>query len=317
MPETVTKFLTQETLSSKIPLEKDEQPKLIIRILREPLLHFLILGALLFGLYFWVGDSSLSSISPKQIEVSTPVIKSLQTTWKQQWGSLPNPNQLQTLLDNYIQDEILYQEALSLGLDQKDEIVRRRLIQKMKFLMEDVASLREPSEEVLQAYLADHIDRYTIPGRVSFSHIYLSRELRGDRTDADAQDILTQLQSDPNIDLSQIKGDRTMLPTTYTLISGQTLANTFGGALAKEMAQVTETGWQGPYHSVYGSHLVNVTQIEPSHAPSLAEVKQRVRLDWFREQRQKQNEQFYQKLRDRYTVSIDQDALNLGVEEGK
>ncbi len=317
MTETATKSFPQATLLSKIPVENQEQPKLIIRIFKEPLLHFLVLGALLFGLYFGVGDRSISSASPRQIEVSPPVIESLKTTWKQQWGSLPNPNQLQTLLDNYIRDEILYQEALSLGLDQKDLIVQRRLIQKMKFLMEDVAALREPSDEVLQAYLADHIDRYTIPGRVSFAQIYFSQELRGDRTDADAQALLTQLQSDSNLEPSQIKGDRSMLPTTYTLASAQTLNNTFGGTLGREMAQVTETGWQGPVHSVYGSHLVNVTQIEPSHPPTLAEVKKKVRLDWFREERQKQNEQFYQKLRDRYTVSIDQDVLNLRVEEGK
>jgi len=317
MTETARKSFTEETLLPNISVENQEQPQLIIRILKEPLLHFLILGALLFALYFGVGDTSISSASPRQIEVSTPVIESLKTTWKQQWGSLPNQQQLQTLLDNYIKDEILYQEALSLGLDQKDVIVRRRLIQKMQFLMEDVAALREPSEEVLQAYLANRIERYTIPGKVSFSQIYFSRELRGDRTDADAQALLTQLQSNPNLDLSEIKGDRSMLPTSYTLASAQTLNNTFGGSFGREMAQVTETGWQGPFHSVYGSHLVNVTQIEPSHPPTLDEVKKKVRLDWFREERQKQNQQFYQKLRERYTVSIDEDALNLGVEEGK
>ncbi|MEB3177948.1 MAG: peptidylprolyl isomerase [Nostocaceae cyanobacterium] len=310
MTETARKSFTEETLLPNILVENQEQPQLIIRILKEPLLHFLILGALLFALYFAVGDTSISSTSPRQIEVSPPVIESLKTTWKQQWGSLPNQQQLQTLLDNYIRDEILYQEALSLGLDQKDVIVRRRLIQKMQFLMEDVAALREPSDEVLQAYLAEHVERYTIPGKVSFSQIYLSRELRGDRTDTDAQAILTQLQSNPNLDLSEIKGDRSMLPTSYTLASASTLANTFGGSFGREMAQVTETGWQGPFHSVYGSHLVNVTQIEPSHPPTLDEVKKKVRLDWFREERQKQNEQFYQKLRDRYTVSLDQDALN-------
>ena len=316
MTETTTKSLPQATLLSKIPVENQEQPQLIIRIFKEPLLHFLVLGALLFALYFGVGDTSISSASPKQIEVSTPVIKSLQTTWKQQWGSLPNQEQLQALLDNYIRDEVLYQEALSLGLDQKDVIVRRRLIQKMQFLMEDVAALKEPSDQVLQAYLADHLDRYTIPGRVSFAQIYFSQELRGDRTDTDAIALLTQLQSDANVDLSEIKGDRSMLPTTYTLASAQTLTNTFGGTFGREMAQVTETGWQGPVHSVYGSHLVNVTQIEPSHPPTLAEVKKKVRLDWFREQRQKQNEQFYQKLRDRYTVSLDQDAINQALQEG-
>ncbi|GET43893.1 peptidyl-prolyl cis-trans isomerase [Microseira wollei] len=313
MQETVTTRINQATLPSSKDGEGD-QPKLLIRILREPLLHFLILGALLFGLYFWVNGASLTSTSPKQIEVSAAVIESLKTSWKLQWGRSPNPKEFQKLVDNYIRDEVLYQEALALGLDDKDVIVRRRLIQKMQFLTEDVAAMREPSDEALQAYLAAHAEHYAIPGRVSFTHIYFSRELRGDRADADAQTLLTQLQTDPNLEPSQQQGDRSMLPVTYNLASAQTLTNTFGGNFAQEIAGVREKGWQGPFHSAYGSHLVNLTQIEPGHPATLAEVRKYVRLDWLQEQRQQLDEQLYQQLRERYTVSIDQEALNLAVQ---
>jgi hypothetical protein len=313
MHETATTLINPDTIPSEIPVERDTQPKLLIRILREPLLHFLVLGALLFGLYFWVGTPSMKSTSAQQIEVSDPVIESLQATWKLQWGRKPRKQQLQQLVDNYVHDEVLYREALALGLDDNDTIVRRRLIQKMQFLVEDVAGMQEPSDEELQAYLADHAEFYTIPGRFSFNQVYFSREMHGDRTDADAGDLLTQLLTDTN--QTQPRGDRSMLPTNYTLASAKTLNNTFGGAFAQEMAGVTQKGWLGPFHSAYGSHLVNVTQIEPGHPATLAEVRRDVRLDYLREQKQKQDELFYQKLRDRYTVSIDQDALNQAGQE--
>ncbi|NEQ41084.1 MAG: peptidyl-prolyl cis-trans isomerase [Okeania sp. SIO3I5] len=309
MQKTVTTLTNKETLPSQTIVEGNDQPQLIIRILREPLLHFLVLGALLFGLYFWVGSPSIASTSSaKKIDVSAPVIESLQGTWELQWGRKPTLQQLEKLVDNYVHDEILYQEALALGLDNKDIIVRRRLIQKMQFLVEDVAGIKEPSDEELQSYLDDHADRYTIPGRFSFNQVYFSRELHGDSSDTDAQNLLTQLQN--NTVQTPPRGDRSMLPTIYTLASAQTLNNTFGGTLAREMAEVTEKGWQGPFHSAYGSHLVNVTQIEPGHPGTLTEVRKSVRLDYLRDKKQKQDELFYQKLRDRYTVSIDEDALN-------
>ncbi len=307
MQKTATTLIDRETPPSEILVEGDNQAKPLIRILREPLLHFLVLGALLFGLYFWVG-SPMTSTSAKHIEVSAPVIESLQATWKLQWGRKPTEQQLEKIVDNYVHDEVLYQEALALGLDDKDIIVRRRLIQKMQFLVEDVAGIKEPSDEELQSYLDQNANRYTIPGRFSFQQVYFSQELHGDRTDADAENLLTQLQTEPNP--VQPKGDRSMLPKTYTLASAKTLNNTFGGTLAQEMAGVTQKGWQGPFHSAYGSHLVNVTEIEPGHPATLVEVRKNVRLDYLRKQKQKQDELFYEKLRDRYTISIDRDALS-------
>ncbi|WP_019506357.1 peptidyl-prolyl cis-trans isomerase [Pleurocapsa sp. PCC 7319] len=324
MQEIVTTPINRETLPSAILVDTDNQPKPPIRILREPLLHFLVLGALLFGLYFWVGSPSMISTSAKQIEVGGPVISSLQATWQLQWGRKPTEQQLQKLVDKYIHDEVLYQEALALGLDDKDIIVRRRLIQKMQFLVENVAGIQEPSDEELQSYLDAHADRYTIPGRFSFQQVYFSQELHSDkpvghalrdRTDADAENLLTQLQTDPNV--VQPKGDRSMLPKTYTLASARTINNTFGGTLATEIAGVTEKGWQGPFHSAYGSHLVNVTEIEPGHPATLVEVRKNVRLDYLRKQKQKLDQQFSEKLRDRYTISIDRDALNQALQEGK
>ncbi len=315
MQETFSTLINQETpQKSKVKIDARLNP--LIRVLREPLLHFLILGALLFGLYFWVVGGSLTSDSSKpQIDISAGTVEFLKTTWQKQWGRSPNSKELQTLVDNYIHDEVLYQQALELGLDENDTIVRRRLIQKMQFLTEDVSPVAEPSDEVLQAYLADHADRYTIPDKLSFAQIYFSRDMRRDRTDSEAQDFLNQLQANPNLEQFQQLGDRSMLPITYTLVSDQTLTNTFGGTFAQEMAGVTEKGWQGPFHSAYGSHLVYVSDIQQGRLATLAEVRRDVRRDWMRDQRQQLDKLFYQQLRDRYTISIDQDALNQAIQE--
>ena len=318
MQETVTPFIDRDAPATEIPVDRPAPTRPLMRILREPLLHFLILGALLFGLYFWVNGTGITAGSPKhQINISAGDITLLKTTWQQQWGHLPMPKELDKLVERYIRDEILYQEALALKLDNQDTIVRRRLVQKMEFLVEDVLPLPEPSDETLQAYLTEHADRYAIPGRFSFDQIYFSRELRRDRTEADARTLLRQLKTNPSLDFSQQRGDRSMLPATYTLASAQTLTNTFGGTLAQEMAAVTETGWHGPFHSAYGSHLANISQIEPGHPATLVEVRKNVRLDWLRDQRRQQDEQFYQQLRDRYTVTIDPDAFAPVEEEDK
>jgi hypothetical protein len=283
------------------------------RLLREPLLHFLVLGAFLFWLYLFINGAAIRLSSPNQLEISAPTIELLKNDWRRQWRRDPSSQELQTLIDQYIHDEVFYQEARTLGLDQNDIIVRRRLIQKMEFLAEDVSTLREPTDADLQAYLTDHADRYIIPGRVSFSQIYFSRELRGDRTDADAQSVLNQLQANrnrvkANVQANQTLGDRTMLPATFTLASIPQMTNVFGSTFAQDLTAVTEKGWQGPFHSVYGTHLLHVTAIEPGHAATLTEVRGDVRLDWLNEQRQQQEEAMYQQLRDRYKITIAPDA---------
>lgn len=304
---------TRET-SAANPAPNSDFPgqRWLVRMMREPLLHFLVLGALVFGLYFWVSDPTVSATSTQQIEVSAPTIEFLKANWQRQWGRSPDINELQTLVDQYIRDEIFYQEALALGMDRNDIIVRRRLIQKVEFLAEDVSALQEPSDQALEDYLQAHPERYQIPGRVSFSQVYFSRELRGKTVEADAEAALTQLQSNPQ---KFISGDRSMLPDRFTLASFQEIAGVFGDGFAKAITAIEAPGWQGPFPSAYGLHLVNVSQVEPGHAATLAEVRGDMRLDWLREQQQQQDEQFYQELRDRYAVKIDQQALRAAINE--
>jgi peptidyl-prolyl cis-trans isomerase C len=250
----------------------------LVRVIREPLLHFLVVGAVIFSLYFWVSAPTVSATSTTQIEVSAPTIEFLKADWQRQWGRSPNGSELQTLIDQYIHDEVFYQEALALGLDGNDIIVRRRLIQKVEFLAEDVSALQEPSDQVLSDYLDAHVEQFHIPGRVSFSQVYFSRELRGNDAEADATALLKQLQANPS---KSVAGDRSMLPTSFTLASFQEIAGLFGEGFARAITAVEAPGWQGPLRSAYGVHLVNVSQVEPGHPATLAEVRGDVRPGLF------------------------------------
>lgn len=310
MAETVSTLDKPDLQGAETQANRASLPPRFMAVLREPLVHFLLLGALLFGLYGLVNGSTPGLATPSHIEVDAPAIARLKADWQRQWGGEPTPAELQTLIDQYIHDEVFYREALALGFDQNDIIVRRRLIQKMEFLAEDVSALREPTDEELQVYLADHGDRYYLPGRVSFAQVYFSGELRGDRAEAEAQTVLNQLRANPQLGQSKKPlGDRTMLPVSLTLASGQTLTNAFGVSFAQALAAVTELGWQGPFPSVYGTHLVNVTEREPGHGATLAEVRGAVRLDWLNDQRQQHETAVYQQLRDRYKITISPAAL--------
>ncbi|NJK39260.1 MAG: peptidyl-prolyl cis-trans isomerase [Oscillatoriales cyanobacterium RM2_1_1] len=313
MQETVPKNLNNPPDAPEDSSPNDAiQPHWFIRVLREPLIHFLVLGALLFGLYFWVNGSFLnSSLKPAsdQIELSAGVLEMLKSNWRRQWGSNPPPEELQAAIDQYIREEVLYREALKLGMDQNDLIIRRRLVQKMEFLAEDLDTLPEPTDQELQSYLAAHPESYAIPSRFSFSQIYFSRELRGSEADADARKLLSQLQAQPEKVHPRELGDRTMLPTQFTRQSPSEITGLLGSTFAREISPVTTLGWQGPFHSVYGTHLIQATEILSGHPATLAEVRHDVRLDWLRAERSQRNQKFYQQLRDRYTVKIDPEAL--------
>jgi hypothetical protein len=277
----------------------------IIRVIQEPLVHFLVLGAILFGLYFWVGSASLNGALPSQIEITPGAIEVIKNDWRRQWQKDPSPEELQQAIDQYVRDEIFYREALALEMDQNDLIIRRRLVQKMEFLAEDVAAVQEPTDAELQTYLEAHPQPYAISPRLSFFQLYFSQELRGDQVDRDARQVLAKLQGNPvGIKRAEQLGDRSMLPRSFVLASKTELENLFGAEFAAAIATVTRTGWQGPLHSAYGSHLVNVTEVIPGHPATLAEVRDEVRLDWLQEQRRERDEDFYQQLRDRYRVKV-------------
>ncbi len=164
---------------------------------REPLLHFLLLGGALFGVYELAPDARIGPAASKEIRLSLDEISQLTLLYQSQWRRLPTPQELQRLVENKVQQEILYREALAMGLDKDDEIVKRRMAQKMQFLAEDVAAAREPTTAELRIWFERNSANFAQPPRLSFRHLYFSPDRRGARTRDDAQQALAKLAGQP------------------------------------------------------------------------------------------------------------------------
>jgi hypothetical protein len=277
---------------------------LIRKWLREPLLHFLLIGAALFTLYGLQNDGP--DDDGKRIVISEADIDRLLTLWEKKWQRLPTRSELDGMIEAQIREEVLYREALAMGLDKEDSIVRRRLAQKVEFIFSDLASQSEPTETQLTEYLATHADKFETPARISFQQIYLNSDKRGDQVQSDARDLLGSLsQSDSSIDI-MASGDPFMFGQQHENLTEHAVARLFGKDFASKLFSLPPGGWQGPVVSGYGLHLVQISNRTMASLPTLDAVREKVLNEWHAQQRQAMNEAFYQNLRTRYDVVIEQ-----------
>jgi hypothetical protein len=275
-----------------------------MKLLRESLVHFLLLGAVLFGVFALVGDRGSERAS--HIVVTPGHLEHLMVSFTRTWQRPPTAQELAGLIDDSIREEVLYREAVALGLDRDDTIVRRRLRQKLEFLTEETAEMAAPSDTELQAFMQQHADVFRVEPRLAFRHVYLSRDRRGDATQAAARELLAQLSSgDAAMDTAAL-GDPFLLPPEFALVSRSEIARLFGDAFATQLQHLELGRWTGPIASAYGLHLVCVRERVDGRIPALAEVREAVQREWLAARRKAVNEQFYQRLRARYTVSVEQ-----------
>jgi parvulin-like peptidyl-prolyl isomerase len=254
-------------------------------------------------LYGWQADEN--ALRPDQIVFTETKIDQFINLWERKWQRLPTHQELQGLIEQQIREEVLYREALAMGLDKDDQVVRRRMSQKMEFISNDLASLVEPDDEQLQTYLDVHSDKFTIPGRISYSQVYLNANQRGEQVYADAERLLTELsQSTVDIDIS-MAGDSFMGGYSFNNETDFGVARLFGKAFARELFKLPVGEWTGPVESGYGLHLVHVDSRTDSRAPSLAQVRDKVRGEWLSEQQRKTNDLLYSELRKRYEITIE------------
>ncbi len=271
------------------------------RILREPLTHFLILGATLFILYANVSNSRVEQAD--RIVVDATQVKVLADQFQRTWMRPPTRQELEGLTEDFIKEEVLYREALALGLDQNDLIIRRRMRQKMEFLNADILEQQTPQDDELQRYMEDHADRYAEPERTSFEQLYFKTDGDQAAAEARASAVLKQLEEDPDTDTRTL-GDASLLPPSQQLASAREIARVFGEEFATAVQTAPAGQWSGPYASAYGVHLLRITQREPAQQALLGAVRSEVERDWYSEQRLQANERFYEALRNRYTVEI-------------
>jgi len=277
----------------------------MLKILREPLLHFLLLGAVFFLVYFWLNPTDDSS-ADNQIHVGQNDIDRFVKIFQKQWNRKPTEQEMDGLVRAHLKEEILYREALALGLEKNDTIVRRRLAQKMEFLITDVTVPTEVEDNELMTFYEKHSARYTRAARIGFRHIYFSPDRRGERLLDEANATLSTLQAtNAGVDVPDDYGDRFMLQLQYSQKSTDEIAREFGREFADKLVELTPGAWQGPIKSGYGVHLIYIQQRDAASVYPFSEVRERVKNDYLFDLRLARNEEMLEKLKLRYEITIE------------
>ncbi len=274
--------------------------------LQDPLLHFLLIGAGLFLLYGLQADDA--GEEPHRIVISESDIDRIINLWQRKWQRLPTQQELQGLIQQQVREEILYREALAMGLDKDDSVVRRRMAQKMEFISNDLATLAEPSDAQLKAYLDAHTEKFVLPGRISFAQIYFNADKRGEHVQDNASALMQQLQQSPaDTDISTA-GDPFLGGYEFNDLTEYLVARQFGKEFAQQLFRLPVGHWIGPVKSGYGLHLVHIKSRSDAVPRELEQVRDKVREEWQVEQRHKANEALFDELLKRYDIVIEQPA---------
>ena len=276
------------------------------KLLREPLLHFLVLGALLFAAYGWFSRGG--NAVPGRIVVTQGQIASMATMFARTWQRMPTEAELQGLIHSHVREEVLYREGQALGLDRDDPVIRRRVAQKLQFVEGD-AEAAEPSDADLQAYLDSHRAAFEDERRFSFRQVYFDPQRRGAAAADDAGRVLAELNRSRNRLGPAALGDRTLLPSSFEDAPAREVERALGSEFVAALDTLVVGPWQGPVRSGYGLHLVQIGGRHTPDPPVLADVREAVEREWQRERREEASEAFYRKLLARYTVTVEEPGL--------
>jgi hypothetical protein len=267
-------------------------------LLGEPMLHFLLIGIALFGVYRWGSPAD----SGGRIVITRGVVDDLITQHVAARGREPSTTELNHLIESYVRDEILYREGVRLGLERDDIVVKRRVRQKIEMIAEEDASTRAPTDADLSAYLAANQARFVQPALLTFEQLFLGQPTSGPAVVRAVAIVREALRSrtDP-----EKLGKATLLPYRMTLTPADLVARDFGGAFAAALEKVPVGKWVGPIVSSFGAHYVRVSDRMPAVAPQLAGVRDQIVREWENERRQRARNDAYTKMRGEYTVSLE------------
>ncbi len=266
------------------------------------MLHFLVLGAALFGLFGMVGKKDADV--PAKVVISEGRIATLADRFARTWRRPPTEQELQGLIEDDVRDEIFYREGRAAGLDRDDFVIRRRVRQKMEFLAEDIAAV-DPSEEQLAAYLASNPERFRTEDRLTFHHIFLSATRRGSALEADSRQFAaTLLHTNATRETASI-GDPFLLGETFLDMPQSDVVRTFGDGFGKQLAAADPGRWQGPISSSFGVHFIFIDERTTGLLPPLNTVREAVQREWLNARRVEAEDKLYRTLRDRYQVLVE------------
>ena len=275
-------------------------------LLRAPFVHVLLLGILLYAAYaWWQKDQAAPRRAPDEIVLDAEEIGALADAWKRKRGRSPSRAELHGLVQTRLREEILSREAIAMGLDRGDPMIRRTLAQKVEFLVDNITSMREPTEAELLAFLDANPERFRRHGRVAFEQRFFNPDRHGAKLDAAVEKAIVALQADPEAEA----GDVSMLPEAVPLETEREIANSFGPEFAGAVMALEGEGWLGPVRSTYGTHLVRIKGREAGSQPELEAIRPLVREAVRDEQRRQAETELYERLRERYRIEIDEAAI--------
>jgi len=276
------------------------------KLLKEPLLHFLALGAVIFTVNAWRESRRPAANAGPRIEVTAAVIDRLRAGYERQFGQAPDAEELRGLVTAHIREEVLCREALAMGLDRDDTIVRRRLAQKMEFLTEDIATAAAPEDAAVREFFEKNAARYAKPAQMSFRHIYFSKEKRGTKSEAAVREALAALAGGAS---DEVMGDPFLHGFVFAERETQDITALFGAEFAARVPTLRQGEWSGPVESSYGLHLVRVDAHGAVQPFRFDAVRDTVVRDFNEDRRRTANREVFEKLRERYQVAVDEAAL--------
>ena len=270
------------------------------RLAREPLLHFFIAGAALFALYTALNPDAMRS--EQEIIVDRARVNSLSSQFERVWQTAPTDSELQGLIDAWVREEILYREGMAMGLERDDQVIRRRVAQKV-MLLADSRIAAAPGDEELQAWLASNPERYRLPAVYTLRQVYFNVQRPAGELQQAVADALHQLQVGTRT--AADVGDSILLPATLEHATETEVGRIFGADFADALAPLPVGEWAGPIRSGYGLHLVKIDAREPGRAAVLEEVRAAVLRDFVNDQANRLNESFYEALKSRYSIRVE------------
>ena len=277
-----------------------------MKMLREPLVHFLFIGAAIY-LFYAAFTEPVPEEDDKTVVVTAGEVQWMQTSWHKRWNRPPTTEEFEGLIQQYIKETVLSREALNLGLNQHDTVIRRRLAQKMEYLAKGLVQLTPPTDDEVLAYFEAHLERYQEPARYTFTQVYIDPDKRGETTLDDAEKIkATLIAQGDAIENAGVLGDRFLLQHFYPDKDQAEIQKLFGSGFAESLEDLSPGQWHGPVRSGYGVHLVYVSNVSEPPQPMFAELREEVVKDWTTEKSEELNEKFYANLRDQYTIVVEE-----------
>jgi len=279
-----------------------------VKLLREPLVHFVFIGAVIYALFGLFAEPVVEE-TDKTIVVTAGEIEWMRASWQKRWNRPPTAQEFDGLIQQYIKETVLYREALTMGLNKHDMVIRRRLAQKLEFLAKDLVALTPPAEEELQAYFEAHQDRYQQPVLYTFTQVFFDPDKRGDATLDDAETVKARLiaQGDAIEDPGAL-GDGLMLQNYYPQKDRAEIQRNLGSGFTDTLVTLVPGQWHGPVLSGFGVHLVYVNSITEPPPPVFTEVRERVLADLSLDRGEELNDKFYTNLREQYSIVIEEFA---------